>query len=104
MTRQQLENIFTTPPASIPIPISVSRPRTRPRTIHRTRPRLAIRFPPSQRSRLRRTPEPLRIDEPEKLEMAETRPVTENTWYQLYDWLINHIPESMKKSERDTKQ
>ena len=47
MSRQQLENIFKTPAASIP-PIPKSRPI----------PRLAIIFPP----RRRRRPEPLPID------------------------------------------
>ena len=28
----------------------------------------------------------------------------ENTWYQWYGWLIRHIPESIKRSERSTKQ
>ena len=40
------------------------------------------------------------MDEFEKMEMAITRPIPENTWHQWYDWLINHIPESMRKSER----
>ena len=30
-------------------------------------------------------------------------PVLENTFYQWYDWLINHISESMKKSGNYTK-
>ena len=30
--------------------------------------------------------------------MAKFIPILENTFYQWYDWLINHISESMKKS------
>ena len=38
------------------------------------------------------------------MEIAKTRPIPENTWYQWYDWLISHIPKSMKKSENGTMQ
>ena len=38
------------------------------------------------------------------LSPATTRPTTENTQYQQYDWLISHIAESIKKSESDAKQ
>ena len=38
------------------------------------------------------------------MEMPETSPTPENTWYQWYDWLINRIPESIGKFERDAKQ
>ena len=38
------------------------------------------------------------------MEMAKTRPIPENTWYQWNDWLDKHFPESMKKSESNTKQ
>ena len=40
----------------------------------------------------------------EKIEMAKTRPILKTIWFQWYDWLINHIPESMKKSKSNTKQ
>ena len=36
--------------------------------------------------------------------MAETRPILENAYYHWYDSLINHIQDSMKKSESNTKQ
>ena len=35
--------------------------------------------------------------------MAKSRPISENNWHHWYGWLINHILESMKKSERDIK-
>ena len=35
--------------------------------------------------------------------MTKFIPVLENTFYQWYDWLINHISESMKKSGNYTK-
>ena len=38
------------------------------------------------------------------METAKTRAMTENTWYQWYDWVINPIPKSVKKSESNTKQ
>ena len=58
MCKQQLENIFTTPSASIPTCIPISRPRPRP----------TIRSPPISISRPRRLPEPLAIDVDESLE------------------------------------
>ena len=36
--------------------------------------------------------------------MAKTRPILEKTQYQWYDWFVNCIPESIKKSESNTKQ
>ena len=38
------------------------------------------------------------------MEIAETRPILGNVCYHWYDSLINHIQESMKKSESNTKQ
>ena len=72
----------------------------------RSRPRPVIRIPLTPRLGTKRTPEPLPIymDEFEKVEMAKTRPIPENTWYGWYGWLMNHVPESMKKSESDAKQ
>ena len=35
--------------------------------------------------------------------MTERRPLAKNMWYEWYDWLINHIPESVKKSARNVK-
>ena len=35
--------------------------------------------------------------------MAKIIPILENTFYQCYDWLVNHISESMKKSGNYTK-
>ena len=43
ISRQQLENIFTTPSVSIPTPIPISKPRPRPK------PRPAIKFHPPQK-------------------------------------------------------
>ena len=82
--------------------LSVFIPMSRPRSI----PRPVIRIPLTPRLGTKRTPEPLPVymDELEKAEMAKTRPIPENTWYHWYGWLINHVPESMKKSESDTKQ
>lgn len=75
---------------------------------HRPAPRLDARFLPSRipRSKPRSTPEPLSNDEDglEKTEMSNTRPILENAWYQCYDWLINHIPESMIKPKNITTQ
>ena len=36
--------------------------------------------------------------------MAKSRLLPENTWYQWYEWITNHVPGSTKKSESDTKQ
>lgn len=44
------------------------------------------------------------MDDFEKIEMAKTRSIPENTWYQWSDVLINHFPESVKWSESDNKQ
>ena len=44
------------------------------------------------------------MDQFNKMETAKTRAITENTWYQWYDWVINPIPKSVKKSESNTKQ
>ena len=44
------------------------------------------------------------MDELEKMEIAKTRPILKNTWYQCYDWLINHFWQSMKKSASNTNQ
>ena len=38
------------------------------------------------------------VDELEKMEMTKNRPLSKNTWYKLYDWLISRIPKSVKKS------
>ena len=35
---------------------------------------------------------------------TKTRPIPENIWYRWYDWLINHISKSMKKSGSSDKQ
>lgn len=39
-----------------------------------------------------------------KKETAKFRPIAENTWCQWYDWVANHLPESMQMSESNTKQ
>ena len=39
-----------------------------------------------------------------KKEAAKFRPIAENTWCQWYDWVANHLPESMQMSENNTKQ
>ena len=85
---------------------SSSAPISTPTLVSRSRPRPAIRVPSIPRPRPRRTPEPPPIDkdEIERMEMAKTRPIPENTWYQWNDWLVKHFPESMKKSESNTKQ
>ena len=38
------------------------------------------------------------VDELEKMEMTKSRPLSKNTWYELYDLLISRIPKSVKKS------
>lgn len=88
MSGQQLENIFTTSSTSIPTATPISRLRPRP----------AIRFSLIPIPRPRCTPEPLQIDmdELEKMGMAKSRSIQENTWHQWYDWLVKNIPESMK--------
>ena len=55
MSKQELENIFTTQSASIPTPISISRPRP------------AISIPPTPRPR----PRPTHTCEPPSIEMDE---------------------------------
>lgn len=52
MSRQQLEDMFTTPPAFIPTPTPKSRPRTK----------LKIRIPPTTRPRPRLMAKPLLTD------------------------------------------
>ena len=37
------------------------------------------------------------MDKFEKKELTKKRTLTKNTWYNWYDWLINHIPEPIKK-------
>ena len=77
--------MFTMPSATIPTPIPIPRPRLSPRP--------AMRIPPVSRPISRRKPELLSIDMDEfgNMEMAKTRPIPENIWYQWYDWLINNI-------------
>ena len=36
--------------------------------------------------------------------MAKNRPLAENTLYGLSDWLISHIPKSVKKFARNAKE
>ena len=36
--------------------------------------------------------------------MEKNRLLSENTWYEWYHGLINHFPESMKKSESNIKE
>ena len=81
MSRQQLENIFTTVSTSIPTPVPLSRPRS----IHK--PRSKIRIPPITRPKLRHIPKAVLADkdESEKQEMAKTNPISKNTWYQWND-------------------
>ena len=33
-----------------------------------------------------------------KNKMAKNKPLAENVWYEWYDWLINHISVTVKKS------
>ena len=77
--------MFTMPSATIPTPILTSRPRLSPRP--------AMRIPPVSRPLPRRKPELLSInmDEFGNMEMAKTRLIPENIWYQWYGWLINHV-------------
>ena len=67
---------------------------------------LPNRFPPTLIPKPKHTLESLAVDVDEllKRDMAKSRPIPENTWYHWYDWLVNHFPESMKKSERRTKR
>ena len=37
------------------------------------------------------------MDELEKKELTKKRTFPRNTWYDWYDWLINYIPEPIKK-------
>lgn len=39
-----------------------------------------------------------KMDEFEKSEMVNNRPLAANTCYKRCEWLISHIPESVKKS------
>ena len=36
---------------------------------------------------------PVDMNQLEKMEMEKIRPLTENNWYQSYNWLIIYIPE-----------
>ena len=96
MSRQQLENIFKAPSEYIPKSIPISRLMPRPRP--------AIRISPTLIPTPRCTPEAfiIDVDELKKMEMAKTRSIPENTWYQCYDWLISHITGS--KFESDARQ
>lgn len=98
MSRKQLENILTTPSASISISNPVSRPRPRSRS------RTEIRTPLTPRSTPRQTPKPLLIDadELEKMKMTKTRPVPQNNWHQWYNCLINYFVESTNHSQSNT--
>ena len=40
----------------------------------------------------------LNIDEFEKSEISKNRSLAGNTWYDWYEWLIDHIPNSVQKS------
>ena len=40
------------------------------------------------------------MDEFEKIEMAKSRAIPENTWHQCYDYLINDIPKCGKVSKQ----
>ena len=71
---------------SIPTPIPISRPRPEMRILPTPRPR-----PTGTLESL-----PNNLHEVEKMEMVKPRPVPGNIWCQWYDWLIRHIPESMK--------
>ena len=85
MPRQQLENILTTSSASIWTPTPVSRPGPRPQVIS------ANRISPVSRPITRHTTEhvPTDMDECEKTETVKTRPITENTCYQWYDYMVS---------------
>ena len=37
------------------------------------------------------------MDKLEKKELTKKRTFPKNTWYDWYDWLINYIPEPIKK-------
>ena len=99
MSRQQQQNLITTPSTSSWRPSQINRPRPSPE--------LAVRFPPTPIPRPRSThkPFPTDVDNPGQTEMTKARSTPENTWYQWwYYWSINLIPEFMKKSESNTKQ
>lgn len=44
------------------------------------------------------------MSEFEKIEMVNNKPLAENAWYDWCDWLVNHIPGSVKKSLKDAKE
>ena len=44
------------------------------------------------------------IDKFEKKELTKKILFTKNTWYNWYDWLINYIPEPIKKSAGGVKE
>ena len=92
MSRQQLESIFTA--LSLPKPTHKRVPKPKSGT-----PTPALRHKnhtPAPKSK-KPVPTTIGIDnEREKFEMAKNRQLAENTWYEWYDWLINHIPESEK--------
>ena len=89
MSRQQVESIFTRPST----PKSTSKPALKPK---KPTPFLKPK---------KHEPTSITIDEEfEKSEMEKTRPLGESTWYKWYDWLIDHIPESVKKSASNIKE
>lgn len=38
------------------------------------------------------------------METAKNRPLSKNAWYEWCDWLISHIPKSVKKSLSNIKE
>ena len=83
ISRQQLESIFKTSPAL----------KATPKTV-----------PGSKKSKTAERTSISIDDEFGKSDMAKNRILAENTWYKLYDWLINHIPESVKNSGNIVKE
>ena len=97
MSIQQLESVFTTPspPATAPRPKKRS-PTLAPRPVWKPTPEKLILAPRTEKA----TP----MSEFEKIEMVNNKPLAENAWYDWCDWLVNHIPGSVKKSLKDAKE
>ena len=87
MSRQQLESIFTTP--------SLPKPTTKPTL--KPKKRTPTPAPKSKK------PTSISINL-KKVKWHKNRVLAENTWYEQYDGLINHIPKSVKKSANNVKE
>ena len=100
---------FTTPSASISKAKLKSNSKEKNKSAFNTNPKSNPKSKAEAKSKyeLKPTttvPVSTNTDELEKMEIAKNRPLPENTWYEWCDWLIDRIPESVKKSISNTKQ